>query len=376
MVMPQRFEPYIGVLVAIALAFFILTLPNSALSPVMPLESTASSTIIVVSDVVLPAPSLPTIATNTTATTTKKELPPTKPKHTTVAVTPTPVTRPAEPSYTTADLDNSATTLRAALVNIICYAPAGGPLHSITGSGVIIDSKGIILTNAHIAQYFLLFDRGISCTIRSGNPAFDLYKAALIYIPEPWLRANAKVLTTQNPTGTGEQDFALLAITKSATSAPLPVAHPSIPLATGSSRVGTSIVIASYGAQFLQSAQVQSFLFPIVVFGSVKDVYTFASTTIDVLALGGSAAAQEGSSGGGVAGGAGTLLGTITTSTIEGDTSTRSLDAITATYIRRAYMNETGKTLDALLSASLDQSVADFLVQIPALEAILTAQLP
>ncbi len=376
MVMPQRIEPYLGVLVAIALAFFISNVPSNVWNPTMPPEPTASSTITVVSDVVLPAPSLPTIATSTSATTTKKVLPPAKPKQSAVAVTPTPITRPAEPSYSSVDLDNSATTLRVALVNIICYAPAGGPLHSITGSGVIIDSKGIILTNAHIAQYFLLFDRGISCTIRSGNPASDRYKAALIYIPEPWLRANAKVLTTQDPTGTGEQDFALLAITKSATSVPLPAVYPSILLATDSSRARAAIVIASYGAQFLQSAQVQSSLFPTVVFGSVKDVYTFASTTIDVLALGGSAAAQEGSSGGGVAGGAGTLLGIITTSTTKGDTSTRSLDAITATYIRRAYMNETGKTLDALLAVSLDQSVADFFAQIPTLEAILTAQLP
>ncbi len=374
--MPQRIEPYLGVLIAIALAFFISSMPSSVWNSRMPPEPTASSTIIVVSDVVLPAPSLPTIATSTSATTTKKVLPPAKPKQSAVAVTPTPITRPAEPSYSSADFDNSATTLRTALVNIICYAPAGGPLHSITGSGVIIDSKGIILTNAHIAQYFLLFDRGISCTIRSGNPASNRYKAALIYIPEPWLRANAKVLTTQSPTGTGEQDFAFLAVTKSATSAPLPTMHPSILLATDSPRARAAIVIASYGAQFLQSAQVQSSLFPIVVFGSIKDIYTFASTTIDVLALGGSAAAQEGSSGGGVAGGAGTLLGIITTSTTEGDTSTRSLDAITATYIRRAYMNETGKTLDALLSASLDQSVADFATKIPALEAILTAQLP
>ncbi len=374
--MLKHIEPYLGVLIAIALAFFISNMPSSVWNPTMPPEPTASSTITVVSDVVLPAPSFPTIATSTSATTTKKVLPPAKPKQSAVAVTPTPVARPAEPSYSSVDLDNSATTLRAALVNIICYAPAGGPLHSITGSGVIIDSKGIILTNAHIAQYFLLFDRGISCTIRSGNPASDRYKAALIYIPEPWLRANAKVLTTQNPTGTGEQDFAFLAVTKSATSALLPAVYPSILLATDSPRAGATIVIASYGAQFLQSAQVQSSLFPIVVFGSVKDVYTFASTTVDVLALGGSAAAQEGSSGGGVAGGAGTLLGIITTSTTEGDTSTRSLDAITATYIRRAYMNETGKTLDALLAVSLDQSVADFLAQIPTLEAILTAQLP
>ncbi len=363
----SRIEPYLGVLVAIALAFFILTLPNSALSPVISPEPTASSTIIVVSDV-------------TPATTTKKLLPAVTPKRPAVTTTTTsvsvPVTRPTEPSYGSADFDAAAATLRATLVNILCYAPVGGPLHSITGSGVIIDSKGIILTNAHIAQYFLLLDRSVSCSIRSGSPAVDRYEAALIYIPPPWLHANAKVLTTQNPTGTGEQDFALLAITKSITTTPLPATYPSISLARNPPDVGTPVVIASYGAQFLESAQVKSALFPTIVFGSVKTVFTFGTNTIDVLALGGSAAAQEGSSGGGVVGGAGTLLGIITTSTTKGDTATRSLDAITASYIRGAYAGETGQALDTLLGASLGQSVADFAVQISTLKAILTAQLP
>ena len=96
---------------------------------------------------------------------------------------------------------------------------------------------------------------------------------------------------------------------------------------------GTPVVIASYGAQFLEQSQVQSALFPTVVFGSVKDIFTFATNTIDVLALGGSAAAQEGSSGGGVSDAAGKLVGTITTSTTKGTTDTRSLSAITASYI-------------------------------------------
>ena len=42
---------------------------------------------------------------------------------------------------------------RSALVNILCEATA--PLRSTSGSGVIIDSRGVILTNAHIAQLFL-----------------------------------------------------------------------------------------------------------------------------------------------------------------------------------------------------------------------------
>jgi S1-C subfamily serine protease len=273
-------------------------------------------------------------------------------------------------------LDAAASVLREALVNIICYASSGSKLQSISGSGVFIDSKGIILTNAHVAQYFLLASRGVSCVIRSGGPAIDKYKAALIYLPYSWVNANADILTKTDPIGTGEYDFALLAVTKSATSSDLPSSLPSIPLAQLPPASGTPVVIASYGAQFLEAGQIQSSLFPTVVFGSVKDVYTFVLNTIDILALGGSAAAQEGSSGGGVADASGTLIGTITTSTVQGATATRSLDAITASYIRSEYARETGSSLDILLAKPVAMAVSDFAPQISALGSILTAQLP
>lgn len=98
--------------------------------------------------------------------------------------------------------------------------------------------------------------------------------------------------------------------------------------------------------------------------------------TIDVLALGGSVAAQEGSSGGGVADASGKLVGTITTSTVSGATDTRSLSAISASYIRAEYANETGRALDLLLAKPTDTSINDFASQIKTLEAIITANLP
>jgi len=260
-------------------------------------------------------------------------------------------------------------------VNIVCYVPVGSGLHSILGSGVFIDSKGIILTNAHIAQYFLLADRGVSCAIRSGSPAVDRYDAALIYISPVWLHANPNILTQTLPNGTGEYDFAFLAVSKSAITDSLPSSFPYLALATTPPVTGTPVVIASYGAQFLSASQIQSALFPTVVFGSVKGVFTFVANTIDILALGGSAAAQEGSSGGGVADASGNLIGTITTSTVTGATDMRSLSAITASYIRADYASEIGSALDLLLAAPTADSIAAFAPQIPTLEAIITADL-
>ncbi|MBY0293848.1 hypothetical protein K2Q08_00780, partial [Patescibacteria group bacterium] len=47
---------------------------------------------------------------------------------------------------------------RASLVNIFCLTKSGGYLYPISGSGVMITKNGIILTNAHVGQYFLLRD--------------------------------------------------------------------------------------------------------------------------------------------------------------------------------------------------------------------------
>src|SRR3989344_1935480 len=44
---------------------------------------------------------------------------------------------------------------RHALVNILCM-PHGGSLRPISASGVIVDPRGVILPNAHVAQYVLL----------------------------------------------------------------------------------------------------------------------------------------------------------------------------------------------------------------------------
>ena len=269
------------------------------------------------------------------------------------------------------DLDSAAATLRAALVNIICYVPAGSRLHSSSGSGIVVDPKGIILTNAHIGQYFLLRDEGVSCAIRAGDPATNAYKAEPIFISRAWLTDNPSTLIESAPNGSGEHDFALLAITGSATQKPLPESFAFVPLAIRPPEQGEPVVIASYGAQFLKSSQIQSSLSPTVVFGSVKEIFTFVANTADVLALGGSAAAQQGSSGGGVANAQGELVGTITTSTLEGETSARSLDAISAPYIRADYASDTGEAIDLLLSRAPSESIANFKDSILVLKALL-----
>jgi|CXWL01.1.fsa_nt_gi hypothetical protein len=384
------FPSYFGIATAIVVGIFAVVVSNKF--AVIPLVPPVTSTSITTTSVSAVTESKVVNATTTATTTeivpkkvselkvitpsvkltkdTKQKSAASQLSASTQMVTPAPLASSGNLSF-----DTVASSLRGALVNIICYAPVGSGLRSISGSGIFIDAKGIILTNAHIAQYFLLADRHVSCTIRTGSPAIDAYKAAIIYISPAWIHANATVLTQTLPSGTGEYDFAFLAVTASATSNPLPVSFPSLSLAQVSPSAQTPVVIASYGAQFLEPNQIQSSLYPTIVFGSVKNVLTFSTTTIDVLALGGSAAAQEGSSGGGVADASGMLVGTITTSTVTGETSTRSLGAITASYIRSAYAREMSSSLDTLLAEPTATAVAEFASQIPILESIITAHL-
>jgi len=368
----SRFVPYLGAVAAIIVVVFVASIPSSTTVSNIPVNiavvPVATSTH---ADVNSAEENLTQIFPVTEKSATPEIALPQESEVPSLQTTFSPISAITSLLDQTA-LDSSASALRGALVNIICTVPSGTVLHSISGSGVFVDSKGIILTNAHVAQYFLLADRGASCSIRSGSPAVDNYEAELIYISPNWLRANSKVISTTAPSGTGEYDFAFLAVTKSYRN----TSFPHIPLAINPSLPGTPVVIASYGAQFLESSQVRNSLSPIVVFGSVKDVFTFGTNTIDVFALGGSAAAQEGSSGGGVSDSSGYLVGTITTSSTSGTTDTRSLGAITASYIRAAYASETGEALDLLLSTPTETSINNFAPKIPTLESIITADLP
>jgi len=277
------------------------------------------------------------------------------------------------------ELTASGGKLLKSLVNIVCLS-GDKSIPSISGSGVIIDSRGIILTAAHVAQFFLLQDylgpTKVACIIRTGSPARRAYLAEPIYVSPTWIENNPRTLTTVNPQGTGENDFALLAITDTATSTPLPNSFPAIPLAQGDPTQNEPVSIGSYGAQYLTAAELNYELYPILVFGSIQNRYTFKNNTVDIVSIVGSAASQEGSSGGGIVNAAGQLFGVITTSSVAGDLSTRSLNAITIGHIRRSYAADTGLDLDSVLQEnSLSNLVASFASESKILGQHLTANL-
>ncbi|MGE5540812.1 MAG: S1 family peptidase [Bacillota bacterium] len=283
-------------------------------------------------------------ASTTPAPTVTQPKPTPKPAPTptpTPAPAPKPTPAPTATSTPTEPSDNPAlTALKKASVNILCLAHDGS-LRSISGSGTIIDSRGIVLTVAHVAQASLLQeylgDSKVSCTIRTGSPARDTYTARPIYVSDEWIKDNPTTLISSQPTGTGEHDYALLAITGRTGGGSLPSSFSAVPLSPTSPRTGDAVLIGSYGAQELSSSQIRSGIYPTFATSTIIDRFTFDTTTIDVIEVAGSAASQEGSSGGAIVNSKGQLIGLITTSQISGPVSQRKMHAITADYIRRDF---------------------------------------
>ncbi len=287
-----------------------------------------------------------------------------------------PITQPATLSF-----DTINTQAREALVNILCIAEPGSKLPSFTGSGIIIDPRGIILTNAHVAERILLKDYGtpnaLKCIIRNGSPARDAYYADLMYLPPSWVDKNISLITDPAPTGTGENDYAFLHIVRSATESPLPTQFPYIPIdmSQASLLVKDPVLVAAYPAGFLSDRSVHNALYPVTTITTIKTLYTFVKETLDLISLGGNPVSQKGSSGGGTISAQGKLVALIVTSTDAETTGDRELGAITTSHISRSLLENNGTSVSAFLAQDPTQATQYFQNSVaPALTEKLSAE--
>ncbi len=250
---------------------------------------------------------------------------------------------------------------RSALVNILCEA--GSPLRSTSGSGVIIDSRGIILTNAHVAQYFLLEDTqyDVSCTVRTGSPARAAWRAKLVFLPSQWVDKHTTDLLLSKAISTGEHDYAFLAITEAIDGA-LPSPFPHVPLDTAEAAAvpGDNILVAGYPAEFVGGRAARDALFASTVFSTITKLLTFTERMVDAISISGTALAQSGSSGGGFISMTGSLVGIVVTTSIADSTGARDLHAITPAHIERSIKVHTGLSIAQLLSSPIAELVGKF----------------
>ncbi len=307
-------------------------------------------------------PQTPKPVPTTTPTVPFTPLPVPTPPQIVAPVTPTAPVAPVVPN-----VDVKLTTealLKGAVVNIICVQ--GGGLRGSSGSGVVVDSKGIIMTVAHVAQGFLLTDypqeNAGHCYIRTGSPAKNAYTAELIYISSDWIKDNPGTFLSTRPTGTGQDDFAFVAVTGSLTGSSVPSSFIHIPLASSATdiEIGDQVGIGSYAAEFLTSSQVRSSLYPTISFAPVNDVYTFGGNRTDIFSVKAGPAAQEGSSGGAVINENRRLIGLISTRSVKPDLSLRELQALTMDHVRRSFRADMNSDLDAYLKGNTPTLVANF----------------
>ncbi len=286
---------------------------------------------------------------------------------------PTPPVVPQEPQP---DFEKINTESRAATVNILCTVK-GNEMSPISGTGVVISKDGLILTNAHVAQYFLLQNyrepNFVTCIIRTGSPAYPRYTAELVYISPEWVEANKSILKDENPQGTGEYDFAFIRIVGGLNGTTVS----SLPFTTPDTRenisVGEPVLLTSYPAGFLGGQSIIQGLNIASAITTIQDVFTFTADLIDVISVGGTVVSQKGASGGAVLDRHGEVIGIISTSSSGKTTSDRELNAITLAYINRSLTQHAGLSLSEFMSGNIPLFAYNFRAsQAPALTELIT----
>ena len=257
---------------------------------------------------------------------------------------------------TNISLPNTPTPVSDALVNIYCSTRIHDRLLTTSGSGAFIDDQGVILTNAHVAQFLLLAESATSskstCVIREGSPATRKYEAALLYMSPTWVVQNATQLHDEHPMGTGERDFALLYVTH-AVDGNTPSTFPSLTIAPESYPFELAPVSAAGYPAYVQENDPYLSLSQLIATTSISRLYTFTDGHVDVIAIAPSAVGEQGSSGGPILDLDDTVIGLITTRGNVDTEGAQSLHALTLPYISRVLRSETGLSLTETLSGDI-----------------------
>jgi hypothetical protein len=269
-----------------------------------------------------------------------------------------PLSARAAPTITfkvaTTTTNATSNPLSNATVNLYCRFRDGRKLISATGSGVFIGDRGVILTNAHVAQFFLLAEnekriKG-GCTVRTGSPARSTYHASVLYLPPQWLKDNVAKISEEDPHGSSVDDFALLYVTD-AINGVLPAHFPALQLSLNLFAVPThtTVTVTGYPAGQLNFDAIRTELAAMTASSTIMSLKSLGPALLpDLITLTSSKVAAQGISGGPIANSKEELLGIVSTkSDAKKDPVLRGISML---YITRALYQDTHQTLFSFLT--------------------------
>lgn len=251
------------------------------------------------------------------------------------------------------------TKIEDVVVNIICTSKQGNFTSAQTGSGVLVSSAGVVLTNAHVAHPFLL-DNHTCLLYQKNNPYFG-YRASLLYIQEEWVEKNRDIAAATNPRGTGEDDYAFLLITSNSNPGGyLPSKFPYTKILVDKNiyEVGQTISVGGFPgapATLLDLARAGNLKTDET---AIDDVFTFSSGPIDVISTENTPVAARGASGGGIFKDDNLIALTVTTS---GSGNNARINGITTAYIDRDMRADIGIGISAFITGDLHTRASNFM---------------
>ena len=234
-------------------------------------------------------------------------------------------------------------------VRIVCTPPPGFALPTIAGNGVVIDSRGVVLTSAHIAQYLLLVHP-------MGEPICEAYFGSartaftdLLFFPSSWVRENRTLFSETNPSGTGKHDWALALIDVPNGSSLRSRSYENNDEALN---MGDTITFRGYYTPGQSGSDA------ITLEATIGEFLTFGETTRDVFTMD-NIALLRGTSGSAVTNSKGEVIGIVATAGMSRNGAFRS-QILTVGYIDRDLRAHSGQGIAQLLSGEIKSRASAF----------------